>query len=727
MHMNRLAWGVVVVVGVVGCARQGASRSQPTAETKQPLRDLSAVPVGAGYDRALNVERPDCFARDPKTVTPVRLWEATGFTAFTSAEVAPKVQSAIVVGVKVESDVSLGGETALRVGTSGEEARFVTLARFTARREQAGTARAASAACASVPSSAPNQLEDFVTACGDSALTEKSFGGHVLLSWKRAPGRPAVDELMGSALGARTVGATFDLLANLNSLRSQGLGKEEVFLEMAGLPLTPALVTLPDGRPGFTVDSTVEYLTEVSRLNASSFAHVTDYTFTRFAVSQVDLCLAQTGRQSALPEDEWACVHGHLSELADARDGTGEVAHFEDKYVEAKLVSELVADGRVVFNTVPQSRCPGIDLDGDPLFETSGPCQAKSVDDFVKFFEACAVQSAAVLTDCRNDVLETVATCGAFEAKRCMAPELRLSSGVTVTCSEAGMAAAMADMVPWQVNPPYKAVVPLHFQPPETLLVDASMSGVDLSFPTSSHFCAITGIRGALHEADFDVTGTSAGTWQVFMNQPQAPADRRIQLEVTCTAWENFYFYNQGSHAPVASWGFGVPQGDNSLGTRSLLLHGPTALSGVWNYLDEPQTNIHITNPSAAGSPTVFVKDLFPGANPSLVMYTPFSIQANPPLSGAAAGGSLTSGDPGRLSPLRAGFVFPSRDTKDLANQLPNNAFCFLVGLNGRYFNTSDWTRVERSDGTAAVRSSTPLTKDRNPGIVVQCASYDQP
>jgi hypothetical protein len=288
------------------------------------------------------------------------------------------------------------------------------------------------------------------------------------------------------------------------------------------------------------------------------------------------------------------------TDRARIHDGTGELAHFQDKYIEAKLVSQvLVPAGRVIFNTVAQSRCPGVDLDGDPNFERSGPCQAKSVADFVAFYEACVTSSAAVLTDCRNDVLESIETCRDFEARDCTQRELTLSSGVSVTCSEVGMAAAMADMVPWRVVAPANVLSPVPgvFEPPSVVSVEDS---VVLAVPPTSHFCAITGVRGALHGANFSVE--NFGTeWRVIISDVPPEAGRKPQFEITCSAWSNFSYVNFGG-AWVSQTEFvsDIPALNGAGSSVQAPVHGTPFLAGVWGYLDEPQTEVYVTTPDSS-------------------------------------------------------------------------------------------------------------------------------
>lgn len=514
-------------------------------------------------------------------------------------------------------------------------------------------------------------------------------------------------------LGARTVGATFDLLSNLTALKQAGLGKEELFVEWQGLPQPPT-VTLPGGMQGRTVDVMVDYVRQLAQQSLTSFTRVTNYTLAPVEIGSVDLCLAETGRRSPMSQFEWACVSGHVSALVNARDGTGDLAHFEDKYIEAKLVSEvLVPAGRVVFNTVAQSRCPTVDLDGDPRIEASGPCQAQSVVDFIKFYEACAIESAHLAADCRNRVLGNVDTCADFEAHNCRVKELTLSNGQRVTCSEQGMAAAMADMVPWVVNPPFMPLPP--FDPPTVMLVDESVT--TLPFTPLTHLCAITGVRGGLHEADFSVANI-ANEWQVSVRSNNADPAFKPQVEVTCSAWENFYFHNGGSHSVTPTYFYPMPAG-NELGVSVPTgFAGFPILSGVMTYLDEPKTSVLFDG-------AVHSVDLFPfvSVSPSGTM---FSVSATAPASGPPSGGEITTTTTTTRG-VNAGFIFPARLLNRLARPLPSGNFCFVTGLNGRYFNTSDWSRIDGSDGFVTLRVSTPRDKDRNPGITVQCAAFDHP
>ena len=61
---NRLGWGVWAVLVVLGgCAREKAPPAR-VGEIEEALKDLSSLPVGRGFDRALDLDREDCFARD---------------------------------------------------------------------------------------------------------------------------------------------------------------------------------------------------------------------------------------------------------------------------------------------------------------------------------------------------------------------------------------------------------------------------------------------------------------------------------------------------------------------------------------------------------------------------------------------------------------------------------------------------------------------------------------
>ncbi|MFT3713546.1 MAG: hypothetical protein QM817_38305 [Archangium sp.] len=681
---------------------------------------MSAVPLGSGYDRALDVERAECFARQPKTTTVLRSWDATGFSVYDGAEVGPKVKSAAGVGIKIDSETGFGKPLSDAVGSSGEQPRFVVLARFSSHRETVGASAAAAPSCSGVDNTSSNGVADFVATCGDSVVSEKTYGGHLLLSWRRSPSRPEIDELMGSMLGARTVGATFDLRSNLTELKNQGLDGEELLVEWQGL-LAPGTTSLAGGGTGRTVGLMLEYLDQVAQQSSLSFSRVTHYTLSPITIDEVDMCLGVGSRQSSLDQGEWACVYDHLSELVDARDGTGDLAHFEDKYLEARLVNDvLVPAGRVVFNTVPQSRCPNVDADGDPRFEASGPCQAKLVEAFVGFFEACAAESKQLASECRNNVLPNIQSCADFEKDKCKAAELMLSNGTVVTCSEAGMAAAMADMVPWVVNPPFQTAPP--FEQPMVFLVDSSTTSLPVTPQT--HFCAITGIRGALHEAEFNV-GNSGGTeWMVRISDPNPNPGYRPQLEVTCSAWTNFYFANGGSHTVSETYWYMMPIGNFPAAWSFVNDPGFPFLSGAVHYLDEAQTMVRTMAPNGLprGSPrgTAESADLFPLVSVD-AWATTFAVSSRLPASGPPSGGEITTRE-GR----HAGFEYPFRNLNFVSAPLPSGQFCFATGINGRYFSTADWTRIDNSDGFTTLVSSTPLAKDRNPGMTVQCAAFDR-
>jgi hypothetical protein len=113
-------WNVLIALVLVGCSRAGAP-PVGVAQSPEALRDLSVVPIGGGYDRARDLATSACFVRDPAVVTPIQLWEATGFTLFTAGELQTRLRTAIQVGVKVESaERRFGESTAERAASSPE-------------------------------------------------------------------------------------------------------------------------------------------------------------------------------------------------------------------------------------------------------------------------------------------------------------------------------------------------------------------------------------------------------------------------------------------------------------------------------------------------------------------------------------------------------------------------------------------------------------------------------
>jgi hypothetical protein len=599
------------------------------------------------------------------------------------------------------------------------------LARYTARRQEVSDIRDVLAACQNLPADSQNAIEDFVTACGDRYLSEKVYGAHVLISWRRDSSRVAVDELMGSMLGARTFGATLDPLTSLLALEAKGLGREEVFIEASGVPFEPREVTLPSGQAGFTVESAREYLEKLAQANVGWFAAVTDYSMARYEVSDVDSCLALTGRQSALPEAEWACVAGHITALSDVRDGAGDLAFLKDRYEVHKLALTEQAS-RLTFNTVPQSRC-AVDADGDPDLERSGPCQEEALQNFVKFYEACTERSAQVLSECRDRVLPQTQSCAAFEASGCVLPTMRLSNGTVVTCDEAGVNAALADVVPYQVHPPFSpAPAPGTFQPPLVLQFSLPTRRARKipSVSTATDLCGITGVSGGLHRSSATVEAWGPD-WMVTLSPGSPDPDKQVSLEVTCVKGSNFHYLNGGSYAVTDSRATFMPDLNGSGHTESLLDPGNPMLGGWINYLDEPATTLYVTNPDSTGFGQFFGKDLFPfvSTEPILLAYT---IQANAPRSGAQPGGSLMDPALGQPSNTSAYIELTNRSPSRMSVPLRPNSFCYLTGLSGRYFNSSDSARINTSDGFTTLAVTTPLTKDRNPGAIAQCVLFDQ-
>ncbi len=495
MHkMNTLSLScLVAALAFASCAKQ--KQANETANQKSELLpDVSGLTIGQGYDRALSRARNSCFAREAAATTSLQQWSATGFTAFNADEVPTRIRTAIGVGPQVAvQEGNLGIETAAEVGPSSETPYVVMLSRFDARAEQAGPIRGAGSACRHVPNDTANGLADFVTTCGDVSLERRIFGGHVLLSWRRDSRRPAVDALVSSLFGATTVGATLDPVASLQALLSQGFDSEMLVVETSGMPSQPSTVVLPSGGRGMTVHAALEYFKRLTFSAVTSFPQVVDYTTRRYDMRHVDLCLAETGRASTVGEDEWACVHNHLTDLVESRDGVGNAYEQWQRYVAHKHAYEHYrTEGRLVFATVPQSRCAG-DFDGDSNFETSGPCQEELLLSFVKFYEACSEGSTRRLSDCRNDVLGTVNTCADFEAKDCRLPEYSLSNGHTVTCDESGVNAALADVVGYQVRPPFTPQTPPPGSPPQVTVFELNSMGrgtvdLDTGFSTRHTF-----------------------------------------------------------------------------------------------------------------------------------------------------------------------------------------------------------------------------------------------
>lgn len=719
---NSRFWLLVLAMVVGACARQAPS--EEIERKSEMLRDVSSMAVGRGYDRALELEREDCFARDAAMATPVQLWEGTGFSVFTENELGPKLTTAVRVGVKVASERPFGESIGAQIGSSGELPHFAMLARFTARREESGSIRAASAACALVPSNSRNGAEDFVSTCGDRALSQKVYGAHVLVTWRRATTRPTVDELMATMFGARTVGATLDPLVNLAALSAQGLGKEEVFIETLGVPFAPTPVALPRGGTGFTVDSTRAYFLALAQNNVNSFSRVVDYSMVRFSTTDIDLCLAETRRQSALDDRDWVCVGDHIDQLADARDGEGDLGHLRDQYELHRLaLNEQLPAGRVVFNTVPQARCQ-VDLDGDPELERSGPCQEQALTDFVKFFENCALLSSRKVTECRSTVLPDVLTCRDFEGAGCLPVQATLSDGTVVGCDEAGVNAALGDVIPYQVRPPFTPQTPpTGFTPPLVLQFgEMSVATPIAGVSAATDLCGITGVSGGLHESNASVWVDSAGEWLVINESTLADRDRKASIEVTCVKLENFFYLNGGSapSVPTTKVVHTVPLANGAKPYEQYVFdQGNPMLSGWNDYLDEPTTSIYLNNPDSTGLGRYFGRDLFPLVStwPSV---TSFSINANAPRSGLEAGGSLV--DVSQTS----GYWAYGNSSSGTSIGLRLDAFCYFVGLSGRYFNVSDSARITTSDGFKQLSVSTPLNKDRNPGAKVQCAYFDR-
>jgi hypothetical protein len=378
---------------------------------------------------------------------------------------------------------------------------------------------------------------------------------------------------------------------------------------------------------------------------------------------------------------------------------------------------------RVVFNTVPQSRC-AVDADGDPALEKSGPCQEQALRDFVKFFEACTVKSADALSECRDPVLADVLSCSAFEAKGCTLPQMTLSNGTVVSCDEEGVLAALADVIPYQVLPPFTPTPPPGtFVPPLVMQFGPTRAFTVPGVSTGTDLCGITAVSGGLHESQASVE-TWGPDWVVIVSPLSPDRDKQVSIEVTCVKFENFHHLNGGTHTVSGNMVSVIPWFNGAGHTEFLRAQGNPVLVGWFGYIDHSLTDIQVTNPDATGFGLYNGTDSFPFAstNPLVVAY---SIQANPPRSGADPGGTLMNPTPGQASGKRA-FLGMSRSPDTMSVPLLSNAFCYLTGLSGRYFNTSDSVRISTSDGFSTLSVSSPLTKDRNPGAIAQCAQFDQ-
>jgi len=719
-------YGVLGSLMVMSCARQSAPPASVLQRT-EALRNLSTVAVGSGYDRARDVELPACFERGTTTVTPVREWLGAGFPLFTVGELETRVRTAIGVGVKIESrERKFTESTAQHIDTSKEASYFMLLARYTARKETAGDLWKPGSPCANLPSNSQNGIEDFVSACGDRYLAEKVYGGHVLISWRRDTSRAQVDDLMGTMLGARRLGATVDPLANLTALEAKGLGREEVFVEASSsFPLRPKLVPLPNGQLGYTVESAREFLEELARVNVTWFAEVTDYSLAPYTVAEADTCLAVTGQRSTLTEPEWSCVENRITELADLRDGAGDLAFLQDRYELHKLALNEQSS-RLTFSTVPQSQC-AVDADGDPDLERSGPCQLATLEHFVKFYEECTDRSAQTLGHCREQVLPQTQSCSDFEASGCTPPKMTLSNGTVVKCDEAGINAALADVVPYEVTPPFTpATTPGTFVPPLVMqfradsMIIRQIPGVS----TATDLCGITGVSGGLGSASLTVEAWGPD-WMVMVIDLNTDPDKRASLEVTCVKFSNFYHLNGGSHSISDSSSTPVPDLNGSGYSTTLHAPGNPVFGGWLSYLDEPATTLFVTNPDSSGFGKLFSTDLFPFASSTVYPFT-YTLQTNQPRSGRSAGGSLMDPTTGKLSNLSASIELTNRSPANMSRALSNDAFCYLTGISGRFFNSSDSVRISTSNGFTTLTVTTPLTKDRNPGAIAQCALFDQ-
>ncbi|MDP3155624.1 MAG: hypothetical protein Q8N23_23330 [Archangium sp.] len=175
------------VGGGGGCTKTGEERD--VSADRQALRDLSNVPVGTGYDRALDVVRADCFDRGAPTSTPINKWNATGFTVFSNYEITTKAKTALKVGVKIYGvDYTFGSNLSSQITAGNEQSYFVMLARFESHTDRAGEVNGADpTSCGAIENNSSNSIPDFVSVCGDAFLAEKKvwWSYHDRLASKR--------------------------------------------------------------------------------------------------------------------------------------------------------------------------------------------------------------------------------------------------------------------------------------------------------------------------------------------------------------------------------------------------------------------------------------------------------------------------------------------------------------------------------------------------------------
>lgn len=719
-------WASLVAVGALGGCSKGGGEPPKVEEQKTELRKLDNIAVGAGYDRALDIDRDDCFERDSPTITPVNQWEATGFSVFKGYEVQTKIKTAFKVAVKyldVEGRFGLGTESL--VERSQESSYFVMLARFTSHVEKAGRIKDAASACRNVPSRSANGLEDFVSVCGDRFLDEKTYGGHVLIAWRHDASDWKREQAMAGNLGASAYGSTFDAEFALTNLVNQNYGQEEVFIETAGMPFPPSTVQLPAGHQGFSVQSALDYLQKVSQTNLQSFAQVIDSSMKRYAVSQIDECLGVQGRVCSMPETEWACVYDRLTELADSRDGTGDRTFLQAEFEKHKNALEnALPDGRVVFSTVLQSECGAIDADNNPDVEASGPCQEERLKQFVDFYEACADASTVTLTNCRANVLGQVNTCADFMGNGCEMPMGTLPDGTKVPCTEAGLNASLNSVIGYVITPPRPQIPPgAGLKPAIVMSFNDTLPRTIPGVSTKDHLCGISGVRGALHESTVSLL-PMGNDWAVAVESGIRDLDKRVTLEVTCVDKSNFMYLHGAAVSMPTFQRISVPLW-NTPSQITLPFAGDTALLGWKKYLSEPQTDIAVTNPQATGFGDYIGFDAFP-LETTIPFVGTWSVTGGSPSSSGTVAGELL--DTTRGAPTaQAAISFPTRNTSLMSRPLAQNAFCYLTGISGAFYNTNDSVRIDASSGMTTLITSTPLEKDRNPGARAQCIFFDQP
>ncbi|MGV3625149.1 MAG: hypothetical protein ACO1OB_30295 [Archangium sp.] len=722
--MRRVAWGVVgLVVAVCGGCAKSEAPVEPAKVADELLMDVSFVPLGTGLDRAKDQAAFDCFVREMDSVQSVQRWQGAGFTAWTSHELDVKLRTATEVGLQVDSiESQLGSETKLAVGESGETPYFVALLRYVARDEWAGAIRGAGSRCQGLGQTSGTGLEVFVSTCGDSSLGRKTFGGHVILSWRRDPARPAVDSAMASMLGAAAVGATFDPIGNLRSLYEQGLGSEQLVIETFGMPLAPPSTALPSGVQVISVRDAYAYLKDVWSQPYQNFTRTVSHEPRAYVLSDIEACL---DRPTGLAVDDWQCIRENLSSLIELRDGVAQTAFEQAQYEQHKLALErYLSAGRVVFATVPQSRCPGQDDDGDPDFEKSGACQAKLLDGFIQFYERCTNEASISVDKCRAPaVLGHVSSCRDFTDQGCGVPEWRLSNGQTVKCDSGGLSAALGDVVRYDVRPPF---TPQTSPAPvvEIFQFSDARQGPVRTHTTATHFCAVTGVSGALHEATFGVVPLSNGAWHAFVGSAQNDPSTAVILEVSCVEWSAFTRFSGGTARWVTDRRLHPTNGRT---TGAFAGPGAFTLSGMELYLSEPQTT-NVLEDFSGGSFFLWTDDAFPFAS-SVVTVGHALIEGGRTASGAPPAGTVTIPTINSTAyGVSAQIDYVTRDAVNMAADLSStNAFCFFTGVSGHFYNRTDRAWVDRSDGRRTLRTATPLIKDRNPGAQAQCVLFDSP